>query len=566
MKPTNKNDLIFMANAITNSRYKLGVNETKIVLNFINLLNRDDSDFWTYTIPAKSFNIEHKKLKKAAKTLMSKPAIEIPKEYNPNLPPDEQEWLFAHWFADIEYKNNCIEASFSPKLKPYFLALKDSFVAYNLRYILPMQSQYSIRLYQMLKAEQWKKNTITYTVEYLRDVLLLKDKYKKYNDFKKFIIMQAEKELKDYSDIYFKYEEIKDGKKIIELTFNIFVNKNNQTHEINKKVAEFKKKIYKQYINQDIIEYKGEVYKCDDKGYLLNSEGLKIEPNKAIEIWQYIYNNQGNLITPTTDFEAVPDIGADSIIIEDMPDIGPDKNTLIEEEHIIPDNYTLTYEMEMEANLRCPMANISEIFEDFKLYYQSKQIKNKDWLAVWKRWLLNQKKYTNQAPKKPMSNNFELNDNRKEMVKDYIALADLELEFLKFKNHYLANGDMRVDWNSAWQNWAINHKQFKPKEQTKAMKEKQEYKWEFKKLKDISDKIEQWLDFTVKIDFIKLYVIPGVKEFSVKTNKEIIKIGWQYVMHPDYNTRQLLLFRVESDIGQALLEHRDEEIIDIEIL
>ena len=124
-----KNDLIFMANAITNSRYKLGVNETKIVLNFINLIDKNDSDFWTYTIPVKSFNIEHKKIKAAARTLMNKPAIEIPREYNPKLPADKQEWFYAHWFADIEYKNGCIEASISPKLKPYFLALKDQFVA-----------------------------------------------------------------------------------------------------------------------------------------------------------------------------------------------------------------------------------------------------------------------------------------------------------------------------------------------------------------------------------------------------------------------------------------------------
>jgi plasmid replication initiation protein len=570
-----KQNLIFQSDSIICGRYKLGVNEMKIVLNFINLIEKEDSDFWTYSIPAKSFNIEHKKLKYSAKALMNKPALEIEKEYNPNLAKDKQEWLFAHWFSDIEYKNGCIEASFSPKLKPYFLALKTNFTAYNLQYILPMQSQYSMRLYQLLKSEQWKKNTVTYSIEYLRDIFQLKDKYKLYGDFKKKVIQQAEKELKEHSDIYFKYSEVKDGRKVIEITFNIFNNKNNQVFEINKTVSSFKKKIYEQYINKEIIVYKAQTYKCDSKGYLTLND-MKIEPEKAITIWQYIYNNQGNLITSSFDYDdnfEMPDIGSDTNISTDreVPDIGFSKELSLINENTklspINEDFKMTFEMKMYAGANFIEDNQAEqMFEEFKIYYQAKGTEYKDWEKSWQLWVNRSKKYVNHLPTQAIKENMELSEKMKEVSSKHIKNEDLEIEFIKFKNHYISNGLKSNNWTKLWENWSINHKQFKPKEQSSAMKEKQEYRWEFRKLKDTSDKIEQWLDFTVGIDFIKLYVIPGIKEFEIKTKQDIIKLGWQYIMHPDYNTRQLLLFRIESDLGQALLEHRDEDIIDIEIL
>jgi len=285
------NDLILMANAIIGSRFKLGVNEIKILLHFINYIDEENSDFWTYTIPAKNFNIDYKKLKASAKALMSKPALEIPREYNPNLPPNEQEWLFVHWFADIEYKRGYIEASFSPKLKPYLLALKECYTGFNLRYILPLQGQYSIRLYQLLKAEEFKNRKVTFKLDYLYNIFQVPKSYKDYRAFNNKILKLAYTELREHTDVYFEYETIKDGKKVVEVTFTIFTNNKNQTFVLNKEIVQFKKMIAPQYVNQEIIEYKGVKYKINEK---FNIDG--VDKNKAIEIWQYIYKNKDKLL------------------------------------------------------------------------------------------------------------------------------------------------------------------------------------------------------------------------------------------------------------------------------
>ena len=287
-----KTDLILMANTIIGSKFKLSANEIKIFLNFVNLLGEENSDFWTFTIPAKSFNIDHKKLKASAKKLMSKPALEIPKEYNPNLPKDEQEWLYTHWFADIEYKNGRIEASFSPKLKPYLVALKKCYTGFNLRYILPLQSQYSIRIYQLLKAEKFKNKKVTFKLEYLYDIFQVPKSYMDYMQFNRRILKQAQSELKEHTDIYFEYEAIKDGRKVIEITFTIYTNKKNQTFELNKEASKLKRLTGVQYSGHEIIEYQGVRYRVNN-----NFDIDGVDSNKAMEIWQYIYNNQDKLLS-----------------------------------------------------------------------------------------------------------------------------------------------------------------------------------------------------------------------------------------------------------------------------
>lgn len=65
------------------------------------------------------------------------------------------------------------------------------------------------------------------TVEYIKHFLNIDNKkYKLYNDFKKKTILIAQKELKEKTDIYFEFEELKNGRKITEINFLIF--KNNQ--------------------------------------------------------------------------------------------------------------------------------------------------------------------------------------------------------------------------------------------------------------------------------------------------------------------------------------------------
>jgi len=239
--------------------------------------------------------------------------------------------------------------------------------------------------------------------------------------------------------------------------------------------------------------------------------------------------------------------------------ITKNNNSSKNESTTIPSNFTLSYDMKQFAQSKF-IQNIEEVFEDFTLYYQSKSTINSDWEAVWKRWVLNQNKYKKHLVKTTIDENLTLNNTLLQISKKYMRKDDITLEFTKFKNHYMANGDLKVSWEKVWENWCINHKQFKPKtpkEQSVKQKEKADYKWDFRKAKEVSDRIKNWLRFDKKINWLDDYYwkdipIPG--------------IGWQKVMHPDFNKEEILLFKIDSSDGNFMLQHKTNDIIDAEVL
>ena len=221
----------------------------------------------------------------------------------------------------------------------------------------------------------------------------------------------------------------------------------------------------------------------------------------------------------------------------------------------ISEAFSLTYEMRYFAKSKF-IQNVDDVFEDFKLYYQSKATLNNDWEAVWKRWVLNQNKYKTHLVKTIIDEDMILNTPMLKFAQKYIDKNHIEQEFIKFKNHYIASGDIKVSWAKMWENWSIKHKEFKPKENTKA-KEKADYRWDFRKAKEVSDRIKDWLEFDKNINWLD--------DFYWK-NIPIPGIGWQKVIHPDFNKEEILLYKIDSTDGNFMVEHKTDDIIDAEVL
>ena len=202
---------------LVNAKYKLNTSEIKFIMTALAQIDVDDKDFKEYEIKVSELEakLQVKKnethLKQFAKKILSKP-LEIPTDTG---------WVVFNWFSDIEYVNgqSKFKVSISKKLKPYLLELKRRFVKYNLKYILPLSSNYSIRIYQLLK-EYEKLTRRTFTVDELRELLQVPKSYK-YAQFKQKVLKVAEKELIENCDIFFEYEEIKKGRKVNEILFRI---------------------------------------------------------------------------------------------------------------------------------------------------------------------------------------------------------------------------------------------------------------------------------------------------------------------------------------------------------
>lgn len=212
---------------LVNAKYKLNTSEIKFILTALAQIDTNDKRFSTYEI--KVSELESKlqseqnetRLKQFAKKLMSKP-LEVP---------TSDGWIVFNWFSKIQYVRGHSKfiVRIDDDLRPYLLELKERFVKYNLGYILPLTSNYSIRLYQLLK-EYEKLTRRTFKLTELQEILQVPKSLLVYADFKRKVLQVAEKELIENCDIFFEYEEIKEGKKVNEILFRIKSNRKNYDH------------------------------------------------------------------------------------------------------------------------------------------------------------------------------------------------------------------------------------------------------------------------------------------------------------------------------------------------
>ncbi len=301
--------------------------------------------------------------------------------------------------------------------------------------------------------------------------------------------------------------------------------------------------------------------------FSLDIDSLEIKYNTIVEeIFEKIRVKKENYSIPvsqtsnnnicSSEFDIGSGKSFETLLNDNTQTTSISKSKRINESSSIPNNFSLTYEMKQFAKSKF-IQNVEETFENFKLYYQSKGTVNSDWEAVWKRWVLNQNKYTNHLIKTTIDEDLELDNNYKNIAKKYLKKDLIPLEFTKFKNHYISNGDLKVSWEKVWENWCINSKNFQPKEQSAKSKEKQEYKWNFRKAKDVSDRIKDWLEFEKGINWLDDFYWKG---------KSIPGIGWQKVMHPDFNKEEILLYKIDSVDGNYMIQYQSDEIIDAEVL
>lgn len=213
-----KNSIVKKSNILVNAHCKLGINEQKILYKIISCIHVNDKDFKDYELKIadimkflddKSQNY-YTELKKYTRNLVKQLLI---------FEEDGKE-IQTHWVSLAEYKDSqTILFNFHPRLKPYLIELKSHFTRFGLDNIRKFRSKYSPKLYEMLKQFENTGYRII-TVKELRKILCLGDKYKKYNDFKKNVLLIPQHEIKG-TDIRFEFVEIKEGKIIDKIHFYI---------------------------------------------------------------------------------------------------------------------------------------------------------------------------------------------------------------------------------------------------------------------------------------------------------------------------------------------------------
>jgi len=274
-----QSSLIVKSNHLIESSYKLGLTEMKIISKLTSSIQKDDTDFKIYSFKVgqlvndlQLWKNNHKELESASDKLLSK-TLTIKKE----------NWWFLklNFLSSFEYKKNewIIELCFDPKLKQYLLQLKSFFTSYTLHNIIRLKSSHSIRVYELLKQYEAIGEREISIVE-LKSILGLNETQYKYAMFKKRIILNSQYELEKYTDIFFDFIEIKDGRKVVAVKFTI----HNQQEIKSNKLLLKDEKIVKAKIKKEF-----EFYQDEDKK--LNQD-LQNELNKKQLVTSWIKNNK----------------------------------------------------------------------------------------------------------------------------------------------------------------------------------------------------------------------------------------------------------------------------------
>jgi len=220
--------MVFQHNNLVEARYKLTLQEKRIVLWLAAQLKPDDEDFKTHRITVKDFcnltstslDSAYSEFSRIIKKLMKK-IVEIYKV-------DTESIVLIPFLGYAEYHVNkgMFDLSFHPELKPFLLNLQKNFTAFSLEQALQFKSIHALRLYEILKKNS-AIGAAAFEIDNLKKMLgVQKDEYPKYADVKRRILKIAKQEINEKSDIWIEFEEIKEGRKVHEIEFKIKKNPN----------------------------------------------------------------------------------------------------------------------------------------------------------------------------------------------------------------------------------------------------------------------------------------------------------------------------------------------------
>ena len=220
-----KTMIIRKANDLIEARYKLTLAQQRIILFLTAQIRRGDKDFQEYAITVSDFckylelnpkNI-YEDFIQISNSLIAKTLL-IGKY---------EKTIVTSWLSSAEYIHDkgIILLQFSPKLRNFLLDLQENFTVYSFGDVKCLKSTYSFRLYELLKQYRKLKERVFY-IDELKEMFQIKDAYKNYYDFKKKVILVAQRELAEKADIRFEFEEIKKGRKTNQIRFFIYQNLN----------------------------------------------------------------------------------------------------------------------------------------------------------------------------------------------------------------------------------------------------------------------------------------------------------------------------------------------------
>ena len=128
-------------------------------------------------------------------------------------------------------KKGFVEFQIHPEIYEAILKFSKGFRKYELKTAMSFDSVYSMRFYELLSGQ---KSPLTYTIDHLKMMFSVENKYKLTADFVRKVVDTAKSELDKKSPYSFLYKPLKEGKKIVSIKFYPVFNSENRDPNLEK--------------------------------------------------------------------------------------------------------------------------------------------------------------------------------------------------------------------------------------------------------------------------------------------------------------------------------------------
>lgn len=136
-------------------------------------------------------------------------------------------WKVYPWMSEANYseETNLVTLCLNEKIKEYVLQLDLLFTKYKFKNILSLKSYYGIRLYEILVSVYNKhkklKKTFEFSVEELREMMGVENKYKNFGQFKIRVLNVGVDDMNRSTEFEVSYDPKKTGRFITHIIFTV---------------------------------------------------------------------------------------------------------------------------------------------------------------------------------------------------------------------------------------------------------------------------------------------------------------------------------------------------------
>lgn len=227
----NKDNVVTKSNRLIEAEYKMTATEFKIVQTVFSNIQPKSDRHSTFVFPVRQFmdmlglkgESGYAELKRITLNLFKPVQISV-----------DGETKQVSWFQYVNYNNKegTVTIEVNSFWQEFLYSLEGNFTSYKLLNITRLNSSYSPRIYELLKARVGLNSQRILSLKELRAKLGIQEgQYPLYANFKQRVLLPAQRELKAQSDISFDFKEIKSGRAVKHIEFIIHRNNQNKIIE-----------------------------------------------------------------------------------------------------------------------------------------------------------------------------------------------------------------------------------------------------------------------------------------------------------------------------------------------